>query len=234
MEIRSRAFLVTGGTRGIGRALVATLLEEGARVSFSGRDAKRVAAARKACSKPGAEAIGTAADVGSDADCRQLVQATLDGFGAIDVLINNAAILAPRATVVETPARVWEEVLRVNVIGTANMIRHVLPHMEQRGRGIIINLSSGWGREASGHVASYCASKFAVEALTQSVSEETGRGIVVFALNPGVIATDMLRTAFGGDVSSYPAPERLGPRWLKLLRSVDRSWHGSSRDLSDY
>jgi NAD(P)-dependent dehydrogenase (short-subunit alcohol dehydrogenase family) len=83
-------------------------------------------------------------------------------------------------------------------------------------------------------VASYCASKFAVEALTQSVSQETARGVIVFALNPGIIATEMLRTAFGGDVSSYPTPEKLGPRWLKLLAGVDRSWHGSSLDLLDF
>jgi NAD(P)-dependent dehydrogenase (short-subunit alcohol dehydrogenase family) len=165
MQIPSSVFLVTGGTRGIGRALVEALGREGARVAFSARDGEQVKATELALRGAGSDAIGIAGDVKSDADCRRLVKATVSAFGEIDVLINNAAILAPRATVVETPARVWEEVLGVNVIGTANMIRHVLPLMERRGRGAIINLSSGWGREASGHVASYCASKLLVFAL---------------------------------------------------------------------
>lgn len=210
-------------------------MRAGARVAISGRDSKALAAAAAALRRQGGEVLSVPGDVGSDRDSKALVKEALRAFGSIDVLVNNAAVLAPRATVVETPQRTWEEVLRINVIGTANMIRHALPPMTERGSGVIVNLSSGWGREASGHVASYCASKFAVEALTQSVSEECAEtGVIVFALNPGVIATDMLRSAFGGDVSGYPRPESMAPRWRSLFRRVDPSWHGTSRDLDDY
>lgn len=232
--MKKQNFIVTGASRGIGRALAETIVRNGGRVAISGRTRTDLDTALGALTGLGGEALGVEGDVGVDADAKRLAEAAHDTLGAIDVLVNNAAILAPRAPVTATPSSVWEDVLRVNVIGTANMIRHVLPGMEKRGRGIIINLSSGWGREASGWVASYCASKFAVEALTQSVSEETaGSGVIVFALNPGIVATAMLATAFAGEISRYPSPEQLAPRWEKLFARVKPSWHGTSRDLFD-
>ncbi len=233
MELRDKSFIVTGASRGIGRALAEMLVKNGARVAISGRNPRDLAAAVAALKKLGGEVVSVPGDVGSDEDSRKLVSEAYAAFGEIDVLVNNAAIIAERAPVTATPPRVWEKVLRVNVIGTANMIRLVLPRMEKRREGIIVNLSSGWGREAAGLVASYCASKFAVEALTQSVSEESARGVIVFALNPGVIATEMLSRAFGGDVSRYPPPEKLARRWKNLFARVERSWHGTSRDLFD-
>ncbi len=232
MEIQEKSFIVTGATRGIGRGLAELLVRHGARVAINGRNGKNLEATGAALRKSGGDILSIVGDVGSDKDAQRLVAATLREFGKIDVLINNAAILGKRSPLVETPPSVWEEVLRVNVIGTVNMIRHALPHMEKRGSGLIINLSSGWGREASGYVAAYCASKFAVEAITQAVSEEIGAsGVILFALNPGVIATEMLQEAFGCDVSAYPTPEQIASQWLNLFAKVDRSWHGTSRDL---
>lgn len=228
--MKGQSFLITGSTRGIGRALAEMLVREGARVCVNGRKADAVAS----LGALGPQVVGRAGDVGADADAAALVDEAYRAFGDLDVLVNNAAVLSPRATVVETPPDTWAEVLRVNVVGTANMIRHVLPRMEKRGRGVIVNLSSGWGRSAAGWVAPYCASKFAVEALTQSVAEESRAGVIVFALNPGVIATDMLATAFDEDVSSYPAPRDLDRRWRNLFSQVQSSWHGTSRDLFDY
>jgi len=235
MQIHDKTFIVTGGSRGIGRALAETIVRSGGRVAFNGRKKKDLERALARLKELGGEAIAVPGDVGADRDAKRLADKAYAAFGEVDALVNNAAILAPRALVVDTAPEVWEEVLRVNVIGTANMIRHVLPRMEKRGQGIIVNMSSGWGREASGWVASYCASKFAVEALTQSVSEETqGSGVIVFALNPGIIATEMLDVAFDGDIDAYPPPEKLSERWKNLFEKVARSWHGSSRDLLDY
>ncbi|MHC5012530.1 MAG: SDR family oxidoreductase, partial [Planctomycetota bacterium] len=97
--------------------------------------------------------------------------------------------------------------------------------------GLIVNVTSTWGRSAAPLVAPYCASKFAVEALTRSVSMESGPGVIVCAVNPGVIATDMLTQAFGGDVSAYPGPDALAPRWLRWLEEAGPSLHGRSIDL---
>ncbi len=231
---RRKSFIITGGTRGIGRGLAACLLEQGARVAISGRDAKRLQEALKELQGLGGEVIGAAGDVGDDDDCRKLAERAQAAFGQVDFLINNAAILAKPAPVVETPARVWEEVLRINVIGAVNMIRQVLPGMEKRRSGVIINLSSYWGRIGEGRVASYCASKFAIEGLTQSLAREVGRGLAVLALSPGVIATDMLAAAFESEVSSYPSPDDLAPKWVHLLQSIKPDWNGRSLNLEDF
>src|SRR5205085_4965524 len=114
-------------------------------------------------------------------------------------------------------------VIDVNIKGVANVIRHFVPAMIARGRGIIVNFSSGWGRSTDAEVAPYCATKWAIEGLTQSLAQELPSGMAAIPLNPGIIDTDMLRTCFGGDAASYPSPEewseqaaafllRLGPR----------------------
>ncbi len=231
MELEKTRFVVTGSTRGIGRALAEMLVRARARVCVNGRKETEVRDLVALLRGQGADVAGVAGDVGSDADARRIVGAAERAFDGIDVLVNNAAILTPRARVVDTRAETWAEVLRVNVIGAANLIRHVLPAMERRGSGVIVNLSSGWGRAAEGWVAPYCASKFAVEALTQSVADESRCGVIVFALNPGIIRTEMLATAFDEDVSRYPAPGDLDRRWASLFARVEPGWHGTSRDL---
>jgi NAD(P)-dependent dehydrogenase (short-subunit alcohol dehydrogenase family) len=232
MELRDKTFVVTGASRGIGRALAELIVREGGSVAICGRDPRRLRDAEAAIRKLGdGRVLALQCDVGKDEDARKFAETALDQFKKVDFLVNNAAILAPRSPLKSTPIRTWEEVLRVNVIGTVNMIRRLLPTMEERGRGVIVNLSSGWGRQAAGYVASYCASKFAVEALTQSLGEETSGGVIVLALNPGIIGTEMLAAAFEEDISSYPTPEDLGPHWLRLFRDVEPSWHGTSRDL---
>lgn len=228
MRIDGARVLVTGGSRGIGRALAAGLLEAGARVVISGRTPESLEAAVLALGPKG-EVRGVLGDVGVDADAAAMVAAAADGFGGLDLVVNNAAILTPPAPIAETPAETWRAVLDANVVGTANVIRHAVPVF--RGAGAIVNVSSTWGRTAASGVAPYCASKFAVEALTQSLAQELPSGIVTVAVNPGVINTEMLATAFQGDVSMYTDPAALVPAWLRLFEQLDASWNGRSVDL---
>ena len=231
MEMRDRVVLLTGASRGIGHALARTLAADGCRLVLTARSRAPLEALRDALAAAGTEVVAVTGDVGADDDARRMADTALEAFGRVDVLVNNAAVLTEPRPVVETPPEDWMETLRVNVVGTANLVRHVLPHMEHRGEGVVVNLSSGWGRVADADVAPYCASKFGVEALTQAVAKETQPGPIVFALNPGVIATEMLARAFGIDVSSYPTPEDLAPRWRRLFATIDPTWHGTSRDL---
>jgi NAD(P)-dependent dehydrogenase (short-subunit alcohol dehydrogenase family) len=203
----------------------------GARVTATARGEEGL---RSLVREAGANVVAVAGDVGDDADARRMVEGAVAAHGGVDVLVNNAAIIALPAPVVRIPAQTWAEVLRVNVIGTANMVRHALPVMDRRGRGVIVNLSSGWGRVGERDVAPYCVSKFGVEALTQSLADEVGNGIVVFALNPGVVDTDMLRSAWGDGASRYPKPEALDGRWKHLFERVEPSWNGRSLDLDDF
>ena len=234
MDIRDRVFLVTGASKGIGRALALGLAREGARLSLAARTAGLLELVAREARSLGAKVVTTPGDVGLPEDARRIAEAAFAAFGRVDVLVNNAAILTPPTPVEDTPPEVWEAVLRTNVIGAANMVRHVLPRMEARGSGVIVNVTSGWGRVGEAGVAPYCASKFALEAMTQSLAEEAGRGVVVLAVNPGIVDTAMLRLAWAGEASRYPSPEALIPRWLRLFARLEPSWNGRSLDLDDF
>lgn len=233
MQIADSRFLITGASRGIGRALAETLLGAGARVVISGRDEQRLEEARATLAESAGERVrALRGDVAVESEAAHMVDYTVEHFGGLDAVVNNAAILSPPAPILETPADTWREVLEVNVVGTVNVIRQALPALEANGGGLIVNLSSTWGRTAARDVAPYCASKFAVEALTQSLAAEVPAGIVAVALNPGIINTAMLACAFQSDVSAYPSPASLGPAWLALFERADASWNGRSLDLA--
>ncbi|MEM8884016.1 MAG: SDR family oxidoreductase [Planctomycetota bacterium] len=209
MNLVGARVLVTGASRGIGRALMPELVARGA------------------------EPIGVArggAEI-CDVSDREAVRALYERTGPVDLVINNAAIIHEPAPLWEVPPEEWEQVLRINVLGTVHVLQQYLPAMNERGRGTVVNLSSGWGRFAEAGQSPYCASKFAVEALTQSVAAEVAHGVCVVALNPGVIATDMLSKAFGGDVSSYPTPEETADRFGEFLERLTESDNGRSLDL---
>src|SRR5262249_46192619 len=123
-------------------------------------------------------------------------EGVLEHFGPPDLLINNAALM-------NTPAPLWEvdvdefrSVIDVNVNGVFNTLQAFVPAMVKRGSGVIVNLSSGWGRSTAPEVAPYCATKYAIEGLTLSLAQELPGGMAAVPLNPGVIDTDMLRQAW--------------------------------------
>jgi NAD(P)-dependent dehydrogenase (short-subunit alcohol dehydrogenase family) len=126
--------------------------------------------------------------------------------GAPDILINNAALMNTPAPLWKVPAAEFNRLIDVNVKGIAAVLRHFVPPMIARGRGVIVNFSSGWGRSTSPEVAPYCASKFAVEGLTKALAQELPEGMAAVPLNPGVIDTDMLRQAWSDGASSYAKP----------------------------
>ncbi len=230
MRIDGARVLVTGGTRGIGRALAAGLLEAGAEVVISGRTPATLEQAVLELASMG-NVRGVAGDVGEDAHAARMVAAVGEGFGGLDLVVNNAAILTTPTPVAETSPETWRAVLDANVVGTANVIRHALPVIQAGGGGAIVNVSSTWGRSTAPGVAPYCASKFAVEALTQALAQELPAGVVTVAVNPGIINTEMLAVAFQSDVSMYASPASLVPAWLALFEQLDASWNGRSVDL---
>ncbi len=143
--------------------------------------------------------------------------------GVPDLVLNNAAIVNASASFWEVPAAEFDQVVDINIKGPANFMRHLLPPMLKRGSGVIVNFSSGWGRSTAPEVAPYCATKYAIEGLSQAVAQETQGKVAVIPLNPGIIDTRMLRSCFGTGASHYPGPEdwartavlfliKLGPR----------------------
>ena len=127
-----------------------------------------------------------------------------------------------------TQAATTEVPFDVNIKGTAAMIRHLAPAMIQRGSGVIVNFSSGWGRSTSPEVAPYCATKWAIEGLSQAMSQETGGKVAVVALNPGIIDTEMLRSCFGPSAADFPGPKAWAKHAVPFLAALGPKDNGKA------
>ncbi len=186
--------LVTGGSRGIGRAVVLLLASRGYRIMFTyASRAADAAAVEEEVRTAGGEAKSLRADVADAKAAADVVQATLAAYGRIDVLINNAGTHLPGVSIAETTPEEWDRVLRVNLYGTFHMVQAVLPPMRARQSGNIVNLSSNITNRFPAQNCVYTVSKVGVEALTRILAKEEGRnGIRVNAVGPGPIRTDML------------------------------------------
>jgi 3-oxoacyl-[acyl-carrier protein] reductase len=218
--------IVTGGSRGIGRAIVETLAARGHRVLFTfanhEADARAVEAAVAA---GGGEAKALRADVADAGSGRAVAKAALDAFGRIDVLVNNAGTHLPGIALADTPPAEWDRVLRVNLDGPFHMIQAVLPHMRGRGRGNIVNLSSNVTNRFPAQYGVYTISKAGLEALTRVLAKEEGRhGIRVNAIGPGPIHTDMLEESLA----------RMGPeRAEAFIKSVPLGRKGEPAEIAE-
>jgi len=216
----SRIVLITGVTRGLGGAMARGFAELGHTVIGCGRSAEGIAQIRKAL---GTRHRFNVLDVSSDVRVKNWASQVLEAYGPPDLLINNAAIINHNSPLWKVPAEEFSALIDVNIKGVANVLRHFLPAMVARKSGVIVNFSSGWGRETDAGVAPYCASKWAIEGLTQSLAKELPDGMAAIPLNPGIIDTDMLRSCFGGAAGSYPSAEEWAevavPFLLKLRAS---------------
>lgn len=199
-----KTVLITGATRGLGRAMVEEFARRGHIVVGCGRDAAAVERLRREFGPPH---DFRAVDVASDEQVRAWAKAVLASHGPPDLLLNNAGVANRLAPLWKLSAAEFDRVVDVNLKGVANVIRHFVPAMVERGRGVIVNFSSGWGRSTDAHVAPYCATKWAIEGLTRALAQELPRGMAAVPLNPGIINTDMLRSCFGDSARHYPTPE---------------------------
>jgi NAD(P)-dependent dehydrogenase (short-subunit alcohol dehydrogenase family) len=198
-----RTVLITGVSRGIGHAMALEFARLGHTVVGCGRDAQAIATLRKQLAAPHRF---DAVDVADDKAVHAWARAVLKSHGAPELLLNNAGVINANAVLWEVPAQEFDAVIDINVKGVANVIRRFVPAMVERGSGVIVNFSSGWGRVTSGDVAPYCASKWAVEGLTRALAQELPPGMAAVPLNPGIIDTDLLRSCFGGSAGHYPRP----------------------------
>lgn len=143
-------------------------------------------------------------DVCDSAAVGRFCKSAFEQLGAPDLLVNNAALINQPGPLWEVTEEDFDKVIDVNIKGVANMIRAALPMMIERGSGVVVNFSSGWGRSVSPEVAPYCATKWAMEGLTQALAEELPKGLAAVALNPGVIDTEMLRKTWGEGAGGFP------------------------------
>lgn len=218
--------VVTGATRGLGRAMALGLARAGHLVAGCGRSAEGVAALAAELEPVGGRAA--VVDVADDGAVRRWAEEVLAWGGPPDLLLNNAALMACPAPLWQVPAAEMDALLRVNVGGTAATIRAFLPAMIARGSGVVVNFSSGWGRSVSPEVAPYCATKWAVEGLTRALAEELPPGLAAISLNPGIIDTDMLRTCWGEDAAAYPTAEEWAVRAVPFLLGLGPEHNGEA------
>lgn len=225
MTSTQRTILITGATRGLGRALAERWAAEGHRLIVCGRDAAKVAELQALL---GPQSLAAALDVADSAAVLAWAAEVLPRFGAPDLLLNNAGLINRRAPLWQVPPAELSKVVDVNVKGPAYLIHAFAPAMIARGSGVIVNLSSGWGQFTAPDVAPYCATKFAIEGMTKALAQELPPGLAAIPLSPGVIHTEMLEAALGEDAAGHWTADRWVDTAAPFLLSLGPEHNGQS------
>jgi 3-oxoacyl-[acyl-carrier protein] reductase len=195
--LKDRVAIVTGSSRGIGKAIALAFAREGAHIVLNGRrtSSRRLATLAKEIETRGVKTVVVKGDVSRRKVVHELVQKTLDRFERIDVLVNNVGI-SPSASIDRMSEKEWDEVIRINLKSTFLCSKMVFPHMKKQQSGVILNLSSG-SAKSGGVGAHYAASKGAVNTFTKSLAFEGAPfGIRAVAIAPGPIETEMADSLF--------------------------------------
>jgi NAD(P)-dependent dehydrogenase (short-subunit alcohol dehydrogenase family) len=193
--LEGRVALVTGASQGLGRALAHAFAREGASVVVNSRSEESIRPVAEEIEASGAEVLTVAADVSEAADVERMIGATVERFGRIDVLVNNAGVLGPRTSIETYPEDEWRRVIDANLTGLFLVTKAAIPHIPSGGS--IINVVSGVSVEGRAEWGAYSVSKFGVEGLTQILAAELeGRGIRANAVDPGGMRTEMRAAAY--------------------------------------
>ncbi len=225
MNKEAKRIVITGVTRGLGRALATRLAELGHTIIGCARSASGVEALNR---DPGPPHEFSVVDVSDAGAVRAWAERTVAAGGAPDLVVNNAGRINRNAPLWEVPPDEFSAVVDVNLKGTAYVLQAFLPPMIERGSGVVVNMSSGWGRSVSPSVAPYCATKWGVEGLSFAVAREVPEGLAVVGLNPGVIDTAMLRSAFGEGASASPNPDEWAARAVPYLLKIGPGRNGDA------
>ena len=188
LQLKGKSALITGSSKGLGFASAKALVSEGCRVSICARGAEALTTAEAELRQIGGEGMvaATVADVTAEEGARKVVDATLNAFGAVDILINNVAT-AKGGGILDTPDEIWREAIDATLFPAIRMSRLVVPHMKQRGGGSIVIIASIWGRESGGRMT-YNAVKAAEISLAKSMARQLAKdNIRVNSLAPGSI-----------------------------------------------
>jgi NAD(P)-dependent dehydrogenase (short-subunit alcohol dehydrogenase family) len=221
--LEGKVAIVTGAGRGLGRAIAVALADAGADVALAARSKNQLEAAAAEVERRGRRAIAVPTDV-TDADAvQQLVDATLDGLGRLDILVNNSGVL-DSVPLLEQEPEAWDRVLSTNLRGTYLATRAAGARMVEQGSGKVVNIASNFAFTGVANHAAYCASKAAVVAFTRAMAVEWARhGVQVNALAPGYFATDM-------NAGLRADPDALA----KVLRAVPARRMGRPDELSSW
>jgi NAD(P)-dependent dehydrogenase (short-subunit alcohol dehydrogenase family) len=223
-NLSGKVAIVTGGSRGIGLAIARALVADGVQVAVTGRSEAHLSAARQKIEAAGPGKVETLqADVRRYDDMTRAVGATVSRFGGLDILINNAGIGIFGGVAAMTPEQ-WSEVIDTNLTGVFNATRAALPHLQRRGGGFIINISSLAGKNPFADGAAYCASKAALNAFSEALMQETRYdNIRVSYVLPGSVATAFSSGDEAKGADWKIAPDEVAEVVVNLLRHNPRS-----------
>ena len=226
-----RAAVVTGASRGIGAATALHLSDLGADVMLLARSGDEIADLAADIRDHGHNAEAVTCDVADPASVANAVAATVDRYGRIDLVVNNAGLIDPIARIEDTDPAAWAKVIQVNVMGVYHVLRAALPHLAAVD-GTVVNLSSIAAVRALVGWSHYCASKAAVLSLTRSVAAEHPN-VTAVGLSPGTVATGMQRSirASGlNPVSETPWEAHIPPEWV--AKAIAWLWQGGAKDYA--
>ena len=196
MQLKDKVALITGGGRGIGRAIAMGYAAEGAQVAIAARSTAQLDEVTAVIAAQGGESLAVPTDLRVSAEVESLVQKTVERFGRIDILVNNAGV-NPHGLFLDATDEQWEQAWQINVMGAVRCCRAVLPIMQRQGSGNIINVGSGMGQVGHEGLSVYCASKAALHGLTQAIAEEVwSEGIIANVLIPGPVKTELSKPAW--------------------------------------
>lgn len=236
MKLKGKRVVITGGSKGLGRALAARFAEEGAKLALCARSFDELNRVSLEMSVRGFPPLVVACDIADAEQVDRFGRAVLTEFGGVDVLINNASLLGPRIEIVEWTKATWDRVIDVNVNGLFAVTRAFLPSMMKEHSGSIINVSSSVGKAGRKHWGAYAVSKFALEGFTQTLADEVKRlGIRVNSVNPGPINTDMRHAAYPDeDRSKLKAPSEITEIFVYLASDESRGITGQYFDAQGF
>ncbi len=236
MKLEGKRVVITGGSRGLGRALAARFADEGARLALCARSFDELNRAALELSLRGSHCIVSACDIADAAQVSQFANLVLADFGAVDVLINNASLLGPRIDILEWTKSSWDRVIDVNVNGLFSVTRAFLPSMVGQRAGSIINVSSALGNVGKKRWGAYATSKFALEGFTQVLADEVrGSRVRVNSVNPGAMDTDMRHAAYPDeDRSKLKSPSEVTDVFVYLASDESRGTTGRCFDAQEF
>lgn len=232
--LRDKVALITGASRGLGRALALAYAKEGAKVVITARSKEGLQPVADEVEGLDAEVLAIPADVARRADVEELVAAAIERFGKVDVLVNNAGVLGPRVEILAYPDHEWQRVLDTNLTAPFLLSRVLVPHMP--GGGSIINISSGVSVAGRAKWGAYSVSKFGIEGLTQIMAAELGeRGIRVNSVDPGAMRTEMRAAAYPDeDPMTLITPEENVAVFLYLASDDSREVTGQRLKAQEF
>jgi NAD(P)-dependent dehydrogenase (short-subunit alcohol dehydrogenase family) len=216
-NLNKQIAIITGASRGIGKATAIELAAQGSTVVLVARSKKIIEDNAQVINENGGTAIALCADVSIYSNIENVVNSTLEQFGSIDILVNNAGVIDPISRIADSDPDQWAKAIDINLKGVYHGMRAVLPQMQRQQSGVIVNISSGAANNPLEGWSHYCASKAAAQMLTASGHKEYAQfGITVVGLSPGTVATEMMssiKESGVNPVSQLDWSTHIPPEW---------------------